>query len=213
MSILPLAQPVRSGEKPQNSFPLPSKVAIVAPRSAPARPTYFAWTEAQEESLSFLPPEFDPKGSLRAVPLHGPIVRFASVSESRLSCSLEVYFPGDGFETVDHSFIVVSNLPTTEQWGWLSVRSGPVRRTEPGGPGKGGICHEPTRPSLGRGKGCLVGPAEMVFAVQEIVGATAIALELSLKGIGGPSPFQVGSCGLEIAPRAGDMPNGFGTPS
>ncbi|MCE2752640.1 MAG: hypothetical protein LW720_12215 [Pirellula sp.] len=71
--------------------------------------------------MSFLPPEFDPKDSvqegLRGVPLHGPILRFASVCKSRLSCSLEVYFPGDGFETVDHSFMVSGNLPTFKQWG------------------------------------------------------------------------------------------------
>ena len=118
--------------------------------------------------MSFLPPEFDPKDSLRAVPLHGPIARFASVSKSRLCCSLEAYFPGDAFETVDHSFIVVSNLPTSEQWGWLSVRPGPARRTEPWGPGKDCICREPTRPSLGRGEECMVGPIQMVLAVEEI---------------------------------------------
>ena len=85
--------------------------------------------------MSFLPSEFDAKESLRAGPLRGLIVRFASVSKSRLSCSPEVCFPGDGFETVDHFFILFSSLPTSEQWGWLSVRLCPAHRSEPWGSG------------------------------------------------------------------------------
>jgi hypothetical protein len=86
--------------------------------------------------LSFLLPEFDAKDSLRAGPLRGLIVRFASVSNKlRLSCPPEVCFPDDGFETVDHFFILFSSLPTSEQWGWLSVRLRPAHRTEPRGSG------------------------------------------------------------------------------